>query len=97
VVFGLAGKTPAGANSLALNCQLLAFTSSAFVSPDSMPVGVRWFAEYQPFTPIIDTVRGLPLGTPIDNNALLAVAWCVGLTLVGYLGAQALYNRAPVQ
>ena len=69
VVFGLVGKTPAGANSLALIFLLLAFTSSAFVSPDSMPVGIRWFAEYQPFTPVIDTVRGLLLGTPIGGPA----------------------------
>jgi len=93
VVFGLVGKTPAGANSLSLIFQLLAFTSSAFVRPDSMSGGVRWFAEYQPFTPVIDTVRGLLLGTPIGNSAVLAVAWCCFLTLVGYLWARAVYNR----
>jgi ABC-2 type transport system permease protein len=94
VVFGMIGKTPAGANSLSLVFQLLLpFTSSAFVRPDSMPVGVRWFAEYQPFTPVIDTLRGLLLGTPIGNSAVLAVAWCAGLTLIGYLWARAVYNR----
>ncbi len=97
VAFGLVGKTPAGANSLALIFQLLAFTSSAFVSPDSMPVGVRWFAEYQPFTPVIDTLRGLLLGTPIGSSAILAIAWCCFLTLLGYLWARALYNRDPVK
>ncbi len=98
VVFGMIGKTPAGANSLSLIFQLLLpFTSSAFVRPDSMPVGIRWFAEYQPFTPVIDTVRGLLLGTPIGNSAILAVAWCVGLTLVGYFWARAVYNRDPVR
>lgn len=97
VVFGLVGKTPAGANSLSLIFLLLAFTSSAFVSTDSMPAGVRWFAEYQPFTPIIDTVRGLLMGTPIGNSAVLAIAWCVGLTLVGYLWARAIYNRDTVR
>ncbi len=97
VVFGLLGQTPAGANSLSLIFQLLAFTSSAFVSPDSMPAGFRWFAEYQPFTPVINTVRGLLLGTPIGNNAVLAVVWCVGLTLVGFLWAQAIYNRATAR
>ena len=97
VAFGLVGKTPAGANSLSLIFQLLSFTSSAFVSPDSMSGGVRWFAEYQPFTPVIDTLRGLLLGTPIGNSAVLAVAWCAGLTLVGYLWARAVYNRDPVK
>ncbi len=93
VAFGLVGKTPAGANSLSLIFQLLSFTSSAFVRPDSMSGGVRWFASYQPFTPVIDTLRGLLLGTPIGNSAVLAVAWCVGLTLIGYLWARAVYNR----
>jgi ABC-2 type transport system permease protein len=97
VVFGLVGKTPAGANSLSLIFLLLPFISSAFVRPDSMPAGVRWFAEYQPFTPVIDTLRGLLLGTPIGNSAVLAVAWCAGLALVGYLWARAVYNRNPVR
>jgi ABC-2 type transport system permease protein len=98
VVFGLVGKTPAGANSLSLIFQLLLpFTSSAFVRTDSMPVGVRWFASYQPFTPVIDTLRGLLLGSPIGNSAILAVAWCVVLTLVGYLWARAVYNREPLR
>lgn len=97
VAFGLVGKTPAGANSLALIFQLLAFTSSAFVRPDSMPGAVRWFAEYQPFTPAIDTLRGLLLGTPIGNSAILAVAWCVVLALAGYLWARAIYNRSTVK
>lgn len=98
VLFGLVGKTPAGANSLSLIFQLLAFTSSAFVSPDLMPAGVRWFAQYQPFTPVIDTLRGLLLGTPISGGSVaLAVAWCSGLTLVGYVLAHAVYNRDPVR
>ena len=97
VAFGLVGKTPAGANSLALIFQFLSFTSSALVRPDSMSGGVRWFAEYQPFTPVINTVRGLLLGTPIGNSAVLAVAWCVGLTLIGYLWARAVYNRNSVR
>lgn len=97
VVFGLIGKTPAGANSLALIFQLLSFTSSAFVPPDSMPDGIRWFAEYQPFTPVINTLRGLLLGTPIGDNLILAIAWCIVLTLVGYLLSRAIYNRAAVK
>jgi ABC-2 type transport system permease protein len=98
VVAGLVGKTPAGANSLSLIFQLLLFTSSALVRPDSMSGGVRWFAQYQPFTPVIDTLRGLLLGTPISStSAVLAVAWCAVLILVGYLWARAAYNRDPVK
>jgi len=73
---------------------LLPFTSSAFVRPASMPAGLRWFAEYQPFTPVIDTLRGLLLGTPIGHSAVLAVAWCAGLTLVGYLWARGVQPRS---
>ena len=59
---------------------------------------MRWFAEYQPFTPVIDTLRRLLLGTPIDNtSAILAVAWCVVLALVGYLWARAVYNRNSIR
>lgn len=56
---------------------------------------MRWFAEHQPFTPIIDTVRGLLMGTAIGSSALVAVAWCAGITLFGYRWARALYNRDP--
>lgn len=97
VVFGLIGKTPAGANSLGLIFQLLAFTSSAIVNPDTMVEGVRWFARYQPFTPVINTLRGLLLGTPIGNDGILAIAWCLGLTLLGYILAQTTFNRSAVR
>jgi ABC-2 type transport system permease protein len=97
VVFGLIGKTPAGANSLSLIFLLLAFTSSAFVNPATMPIGVRQFAEYQPFTPVIDTLRGLLLGTPISaGSPVLAIIWGVVLTLVGYLWSLAIYDRNSV-
>jgi ABC-2 type transport system permease protein len=99
MVFGLVGQTPAGANSLSLIFQLiLPLTSSAFVPLASMAVWIRWFAQHQPFTPIIDTLRGLLLGTPIDgNSAVLAAGWCVILALAGYLWARAAYNHAPAR
>jgi ABC-2 type transport system permease protein len=98
VAFGLVGKTPAGANSLSLIFQLiLPLTSSAFVPLASMAVWIRWFAEHQPFTPIIDTLRELLLGTPSAGTAMLAVGWCVFLALAGYVWARAVYNRAPAR
>ena len=93
IAFGLTAKTPAGANSLSLIPQFLPFISSAFVPTASMPAGVRWFAENQPFTPIINTLRGLLIGTPIGNSAIIAVAWCLVLMTAGYVWSRARYNR----
>ena len=76
---------------------LLPFFSSGFVPTDSMPGPVAWFAENQPFTPIIETLRGLLLGTPIGNSGLLAVGWCVAIALGGYLWSMRLYNRDPIR
>ena len=72
---------------------LLPFLSSGFVPTDSMPDGLAWFAENQPFTPVIETLRGLLLGTPIGNSGIVAVAWCLVLAVVGYLWATRLYER----
>ncbi len=72
---------------------LLPFLGSGFVPTDSMPTAVRWFAEYQPFSPVIETLRGLLLGTPIDANGALAAAWIVGIGLFGYVWANRLFER----
>jgi ABC-2 type transport system permease protein len=90
---GLVAKSPESASNLPLPLQFLPFLGSAIVPTTSMPAGLRWFAEYQPFTPIIETLRGLLTGTPIQHNGMIALAWCVGLTAVGYLWAKAVFNR----
>jgi ABC-2 type transport system permease protein len=95
VSFGLLAKTPAGANSLALLPAILPFVSSAFIPATAMSGGVRWFATNEPFTPVINSLRGLLTGAGIGDQAILAVAWCAGLSLAGYLWARALYNRGP--
>jgi len=95
VAFGLFAKTPEGANSLSLIMLVLPFVSSAFVPTDSMPGGVRWFAHNQPFTPMIDTLRGLLTGTPIGHSAAVAAAWCAGVTALGYLWARRRYEHNP--
>jgi ABC-2 type transport system permease protein len=95
VAFGLVSKTVEAASNLPQPLVYLPFLGSGFVPTDSMPAGLRWFAEYQPFTPIMDTVRGLLLGTAIGNSGIIAVAWCVGIALVGYVWAKKLYNRDP--
>jgi ABC-2 type transport system permease protein len=95
--FGLVAKTPAGANSLSLIPLFLPFLSSAFVPPTQMPAGVRAFAEYQPFTPVIDTLRGLLARGPVGDHGLVAVAWCAGIGVVGSAWAAHLYDRRPGQ
>ena len=62
---------------------------------ESLPGPLAWFAEHQPFTPIIETVRGLLFGTPIGDDGLIAVAWCVAISVLGYLWARRLYDRDP--
>jgi ABC-2 type transport system permease protein len=97
VALGLVAKTVESASNLPMPLVFLPFLGSGFVPTDSMPTALRWFAEYQPFTPAIETVRGLLLGTAIGNSAAIAVAWCVGITLVGYLWSRKLYNRDPIR
>lgn len=97
VALGLAAKSVESASNTPMFLLLLPFLGSGFVPTQGMPDGLRWFAEYQPFTSIIETLRGLLLGTPIGNNAIFAVAWCVAITLAGYLWAKRLYNRNPVR
>ena len=95
VALGLVSKTVEGASNLPMPLILLPFLGSGFVPTDSMPAGLRWFAENQPFTPVIETLRGLLLGTEIGNSGVLAVAWSVGIALVSYIWAKRLYNRDP--
>ncbi len=97
VALGLVAGSAEAASNLPMPLTLLPFLGSGFVPTSSMPVGLRWFAEYQPFTPIMETLRGLMLGGPIGNKGVVAVAWCVGIALVGYLWSRRLYNRDPVK
>jgi ABC-2 type transport system permease protein len=93
VALGTVSKTPEGASNLVLPLALMPFIGSTFVPTDSMSTGVRYFAEYQPFTPIIETIRGLLMGTPIGNNGILAVAWCIAISVGASLWATRLFNR----
>jgi ABC-2 type transport system permease protein len=97
VALGLVTKSVETASNLPMPLTLLPFFGSGFVSTDSMPNGLRQFAEYQPFTCIIETLRALLMGAPIGNNAIMAVAWCAGIALVGYLWAKKLFNRDPAR
>ena len=94
VACGLVSRTVESASNYPMPLLLLPFLGSGFVPTESMPGALAWFAEYQPFTPIMDTLRALLLGMPLDTGtAWVAAAWCVGLTLLGYLGARRAYGR----
>ncbi|MEU4639555.1 ABC transporter permease [Micromonospora sp. NPDC023814] len=95
VAMGLVSKSVETASNLPMPLTYLPFIGSGFVPTDSMPDGLRQFAEYQPFTPIIETLRGLLTGGPVGTNAALAAAWCAAIALVGYLWAKKLFNRDP--
>ena len=97
VALGLKAKSVETASNSPMLLVLLPFLGSGFVPTESMPAGLRWFAEYQPFTPIIETVRGLLMGTPIGNNGVIAVAWCIGIALAAYLWATKLFSRPPIR
>jgi len=96
VALGLWAKNPESASNMPLLLVLLPFLGSGFVPTESMPGPVRVFADHQPFTPVMETLRGLLLGTGIGTSAPVAVAWSVGLALVGFLWARRLYARDPV-
>jgi ABC-2 type transport system permease protein len=93
VAFGLAARAAEGTTGFLLIVQVLPFISSALLAPGQMSGAVAWFAANEPFTPVIDTIRGLLTGTPSGGTALAAVAWCAGLALAGYLWARALSRR----
>ena len=95
VAMGMVSDNIEAASNLPQPLVFLPFLGSGFVPTDSLPTGLRWFAEYQPFTPMIETLRGLLLGTAIGNSAAIALAWSAGIGLVGYLWARHLYNRDP--
>jgi ABC-2 type transport system permease protein len=96
VGIGLVSPNAEGAGNTGMPLMLLPLLGSAFVPVDAMPSWFRWFAEYQPFTPVIETLRGLLLGTGIGTtNAVLAFAWSLGLVGLGYFWSTAQFRREP--
>jgi ABC-2 type transport system permease protein len=97
VALGMITKSVEAASNLPMPLLLLPFFGSGFVPTDSMPDPLRWFADVQPFTPIIETLRRLLVGGEIGSGGVIAVAWCVAITLAGYLWALKLYDRDPAR
>ncbi|WP_339324837.1 ABC transporter permease [Paenibacillus sp. FSL W8-0194] len=95
-IAGLSGKSVEGASAFSYPLIFLPFISSAFVPTDSMPKVVRAFAENQPVTSIVETIRALLSSQPVGNDIWIALAWCVGIMLVAYVFAMRAYKRRAV-
>ncbi len=93
VIPGLTAKTIDGATVFSYPLIFLPFISSAFVPTATMPGPVRWFAENQPVTSIVNTLRALFAGQPVGSEIWIALAWCVGLLVVAAIAALAVYRR----
>lgn len=93
VIPGLAATSVDGASAFAYPIILLPFVSSAFVPTDTMPGPVRAFAEHQPVTAVVDAIRDLLAGQPVSGDLWVALAWLIGILVVAYGGAVALYRR----
>ena len=93
VLCGLISRTPEGSSGLMFPLFILPFFSSGFAPTDTMPSGIKWIAEKQPMTPIINTIRALMLDMPTDNDLWIALAWCVGIIIVAFVAAAQVYKR----
>jgi ABC-2 type transport system permease protein len=93
VIAGLTAKSVDGASAFSYPLIFLPFISSAFVPTDTMPGPVRWFAENQPVTAIVDSIRSLFAQQPVGVDLWVALAWCLGILVAGYVVAIVLYRR----
>lgn len=93
VAFGLAAKTVESATNLPMILVLLPFLGSGFVPTKSMPAGLRWFAQHQPLTPMIDSVRGLLSDSPRGADIALTIVWSVALAVLGWALSLRLFAR----
>ncbi|GAA5154767.1 multidrug efflux ABC transporter permease LieB [Microbacterium pseudoresistens] len=93
VIAGLSAKTVDGASAFSYPLIFLPFVSSAFVPTASMPAPVAWFAEHQPVTSIVNTIRALFAGQPVGGDIWVAMAWLVGILAAAYAGAGLVYRR----
>ena len=93
VLCGTISKTVVGASGLLFPLFILPFMSSGFAPVDTMPSAIGWFAEMQPMTPMIDSLRALTLGLPLGNSLWLALTWCMALSIVSFTVSMRIYNR----
>jgi ABC-2 type transport system permease protein len=96
VIPGLMAKSAEGASVFSYPLIFLPMFSSAFAPTETMPSGVRWFAENQPVTSIVESVRALLNADPVGNDIWIALAWCVGIMLVAWVLAMRIYQRQVI-
>jgi ABC-2 type transport system permease protein len=97
VGMGLAADSVETASNTPMVLVMLPFVSSGFVPTDAMPWGLRHFAEYQPFTPMIDSLRALTSGADAGSDLWLAIGWCVLIAVLGYLWSKRLFTKVPTK
>ena len=93
VIPGLTANSVDGASAFSYPLIFLPLVSSAFVPTETMPGPVRWFADHQPVTSIVDTIRALFAGTPAGDAIWVALAWTVGILVVAWAAASVVYRR----
>lgn len=93
VLCGIISKTPEGSSGLMFPLFILPFISSGFAPLETMSSGIKWFAQIQPMTPIIDSTRALMMDLPLGNSLWIALAWCVGIIIVAFLLSIRVYNK----
>lgn len=92
-IAGLKAKSAEGSSAFSYPLIFLPFISSAFLPTETMPAAVRAFAENQPVTAIVDSIRALFAGTPVGNEIWIALAWCVGVLLIAWFFAMKAYRK----
>lgn len=93
VLIGLISKTPESSTGLMFLLFILPYVSSGFAPTNTMHSSIRWFAQNQPMTPIVDSIRALMLDMPTDGSLSLALGWCVGIAIVSFILATQVYKR----
>jgi ABC-2 type transport system permease protein len=97
VAMGMASGSVESASNTPMVLYLLPFLSSGFVPTETMPAGARWFADHQPFTPFIESIRGLLAGEPVGGDLVATALWCAAITVGSYVWARRSYERRSVR
>jgi ABC-2 type transport system permease protein len=93
VIAGLSANSVEGASAFSYPLIFLPFVSSAFVPTETMPAPVRWFAENQPVTSIVNSIRAVFAGQPVGADIWIALAWCLGILVAAVIAARLVYRR----